>query len=103
LRQLIDRTIVPNTINSTSGVLAVHGLNSFNISVRCTAQTTPATIALQFSHDNVNWHSGTTVATISGIAHSKVQNEKWLFVRALVSVAGTGITLAELIIVGSNT
>jgi hypothetical protein len=104
LRQLVDRTIVPNTITSTSSALAVAGCNNFNIFVRCTAQTTPATIALQFSHDNVNWHtSGTTVATISGIAHGKVQNEKWSFVRALVSVAGTGITLAELVITGSDT
>lgn len=103
IRQLVDRTIAPNTPSSTSGTLLVSGCSSFNLFVRCTAQTTPATIALQFSHDNTNWHtSGTTVATINGIAHTKVQNEKWAFVRAFVSAAGTGITLAELVIVGSN-
>ena len=103
IRQLVDRTIVPNTPSSTSGTLLVSGCSAFNLSVRCTAQTTPATIALQFSHDAVNWHtSGTTVATINGIAHTKVNNEKWAFVRAFVSTAGTGITLAELVIVGSD-
>jgi hypothetical protein len=102
-RQLIDRTIVPNTITSTSATLAVYGLSDFNLFVRCTAQTTPATIALQFSHDATNWYtSATTVATINGLAQAKVTNERWGFVRAIVTVGGTGITLAELVIAGSN-
>jgi hypothetical protein len=103
LRQLVDRTIVPNTLNSTSAAIGVVGCLNFNALIRCTAQTTPATITLQFSHDNVNWHTtANTLATVVGIAHLKVQNEKWAFVRGIVSAAGTGITLAEFQIVGSD-
>jgi hypothetical protein len=95
--QLINRTIVPNTLSSTSPALLVEGCQDFNIFIRCTAQTTPATITLQFSDDNVNWHTtGNTLTTSVGIAHTKVANEQWKFARAIVSAAGTGITLAEL-------
>jgi hypothetical protein len=101
--QLINRTIVPNTLNSTSTSLFVEGCLDFNIMVRCTAQTTPATITLQFSHNATDWHtSGTTVATIVGIAHAKVQNEMWKFARLIVTAAGTGITLGEAMIVGNG-
>lgn len=103
LRQLVDRTIVPNTLNSTSAAIGVVGCLNFNAAIRCTAQTTPATITLQFSHDNVNWHTtANTLTTSVGIAHLKVQNEKWAFVRGIVSAAGTGITLAEFIVTGSD-
>jgi hypothetical protein len=103
LRQLVNRTIDPNTLNSTSAVLPVGDATNFNILARCTAQTTPATITLQFSHDNVNWHTtGNILATVVGFAHTKVQNEKWAFARAIVSAAGTGITLSELQIVASD-
>jgi hypothetical protein len=99
--QLVDRTIVPNTLNSTTPALFVEGCQDFNIMARCTAQTTPATLTLQFSHDNVNWHtSSQTLATIVGIAHTKVQNEQWKFARLIVSAAGTGITLGEAMILG---
>jgi hypothetical protein len=97
IAQIIDRTIVPNTLNSVSPALLVEGCQDFNISIRCTAQTTPATITLQFSDDNVNWHTtGNTLTTSVSIAHTKVANEQWKFARAIVSAAGTGITLAEL-------
>ena len=103
LRQLVDRTIVPNTLNSTSAAIGVGGCLNFNAAIRCTAQTTAATITLQFSHDNVNWHTtANTLTTVVGFAHLKVQNEKWAFVRGIVSAAGTGITLAEFIIIGSD-
>lgn len=103
LRQLINRTINPNTLNSTSASIGVVGCLNFNATIRCTAQTTAATITLQFSHDNVNWHTtGNTLTTSVGIAHLKVQNEKWAFVRGIVSAAGTGITLAEFIVIGSD-
>lgn len=103
LRQLINRTIDPNTLNSTSAVLGVADATNFNVLIRCTAQTTAATITLQFSHDNVNWHTTTnTLTTAVGIVHLKVQNEKWAFVRGIVSAAGTGITLGEFQIVGSD-
>jgi hypothetical protein len=103
LRQLINRTIDPNTLNSTSAAIGVVGCLNFNALIRCTAQTTPATITIQFSHDNANWHTtANTLTTSAGIAHLKVQNEKWAFARGIVSAAGTGITLAEFIVIGSD-
>ena len=103
INQIIDRTIVPNTLNSATPALLVEGCQDFNILVRCTAQTTAATVVLQFSHDNVNWHTTTnTLTTIVGIAHAKVQNEQWKFARLTVSAAGTGITLGEAMIVGNG-
>lgn len=92
--QLVDRTIVPNTLNSASPALFVEGCQDFNMSVRITAQTTAATIAIQFSDDGTNWHtSGTTVSTVVGVNHVKVQNEQWKFARAIVTAAGTGVTM----------
>lgn len=98
LVQLIDRTIVPNTLNSTSGVLYVEGCIDYNLYVRCTAQTTAATIDLQISDDNTNWFTvaGASITTVNGIARSVATNIQARFARAIVSAAGTGITLSEL-------
>lgn len=99
--QLIDRTIAPNTLNSTSPALLVEGCQDFNMSIRITAQTTAATIAIQFSDDGTNWHtSATSITTAVGMNHVKVQNEQWKFARAFVSAAGTGVTLDYLRISG---
>jgi hypothetical protein len=100
---VIDRTIVPNTLNSTSASVYIQNLYNLNLIVRCTAQTTPATIALQFSDDNTNWWtSAVTLATVNGIAQAKTTNEQWQYARAIVTAAGSGITLAELTIKGTE-
>jgi hypothetical protein len=101
--QIVDRTIVPNTLSSTTPALLVEGCQDFNIMVRCTAQTTAATLTLQFSHDATNWHTtGNTLTTAAGIVHGKVQNEQWKFARLIVTAAGTGITLGEAMIIGNG-
>jgi hypothetical protein len=102
--QLIDRSIVPNTGNSTSGVLYAEGCSDFNIQIRCTAQTTAATIDLQASDDSTNWVtvSGTSITTVNGIARVAATNIQARFVRAIVTSAGTGITLGELTIKGAG-
>jgi hypothetical protein len=103
ITQIIDRTIVPNTLNSVTPSLFVEGCQDFNYLVRCSAQTTPATLTLQFSHDGSNWHTtSNTLTTVVGIAHGKVQNEMWKFARLIVTAAGTGITLGEAMIVGNG-
>ena len=96
--QMIDRTIVPNTLNSTSSVYYCEGCQDFNLIVRCTAQTTAATIDIQVSEDSTNWVtvSGTSVTTVNGVARSSAINVQARFMRAIVSAAGTGITLGEL-------
>ena len=97
----IDRTIVPNTLNSVTPSYYIEGCADFNFMVRCTAQTAAATLTVQFSHDGTNWHTTTnTLTTVNGIAHVKVQNEQWKFGRLNVTAAGTGVVLAEAMIVG---
>lgn len=99
--QFIDRSIVPNTLNSVTPTYYVEGCADFNFMVRCTAQTAPATLTVQFSHDGTNWHTtSNTLTTFVGIAHVKVQNEQWKFARLIATAAGTGITLGEAMIVG---
>lgn len=96
LKSFIDRTINLNTLNSTTPSYFVEGSVNFNIYSRVTAQTTAATLTLQFSDDNVNWHTtANTLTSVVGFAHTKVSNEQWKFARLIVSAAGTGITLAE--------
>ena len=94
---MIDRTINPNTLNSTSAVLFCDGTSEFNFYARCTAQTTAATIQIQFSDDNVNWYSpaSATLTTAVGFVKGQVSDEYWRFARAIVTSAGSGITLGE--------
>jgi hypothetical protein len=102
--QFIDRTIVPNTLNSVTPTFYIEGFADFNLTVRCTAQTTPATMALRFSNDGTNWfNTATTLATVVGVAQAKYTNEQWKFVQGIVTVAGSGITLGEAVIVGRGT
>lgn len=71
--------------------------------VRCTAQTTAATIDLQVSEDGTNWAStGTTITSAVGTVRtsSVVVNAK--FARAQVTAAGTGITLGEVYLKSSE-
>lgn len=100
--QLIDRAIVPNTLNSTSGLLYIEGCVDFNLQVRVTAQTTAATIDLQVSDDNTNWVTvpSTSITTAVGTVRVVATNVLARFARAIVSTAGTGITLAELTLKG---
>lgn len=101
--RFIDRTIVPNTLNSVTPTYYVEGCTDFNFMARCTAQTTPATLTVQFSADGTNWHTtANTLSTVVGIAHIKVQNEQWKFARLIVSAAGSGITLGEVVTSGSK-
>lgn len=99
--QFIDRTIVPNTLNSTTSTYFIEGCRDFNVVVRCTAQTGAATIALQVSNDGTNFLTlSTTLATINGTAQAKYTNEMWKFGRLIVTAAGSGITLGEAVITG---
>lgn len=103
VRRFIDRTIDPNTLNSTTASYLCEGVEDFNLIVRCTAQTTPATIALEFSMDNTNWFTtASTLSTVTGISQAKTSNEQWKFVRAKVTASGSGITLDNLVIGGHS-
>lgn len=101
--QIVDRTIVPNTLNSASTVLYNEGMTKLTLIVRCTAQTTAATIDLQVSEDGVNWANlGSSVTTIVGTVRSSTVTSNSKFARAIVTSAGTGITLGEVYIKASE-
>lgn len=103
IRRFINRTIDPNTLNSDTGSFLCDGVEDFNLIVRCTAQTTAATIDLQFSTDGTNWFtSSATVTTVVGIVQARIDNMQFKFVRATVTAAGTGITLGEITIGGHS-
>ena len=94
---IIDRVINPNTLNSTSAILYCDGTSEFNYYIRCTAQTTAATVQIQFSDDASNWYSpaSATLTTVNGFVKGQISDEYWRFARAIVTSAGTGITLGE--------
>lgn len=99
IRRFLDRTIVPNTLNSTTGTYGIEGCSDINIYALCSAQTTPATLTLEFSDNGANWFtSAVTLTTAVGIVQAKSTNEQWKFVRLRVSTAGTGITLSDVTI-----
>lgn len=103
VRRFINRTIDANTLNSNTGSFFCDGVEDFNLAVRCTAQTTAATIALEFSLDGTNWFtSSATLTTAVGVAHARIDNQQWKFVRAIVTAAGTGITLGDVTIGGHS-
>lgn len=93
--QFFDRTILPNTINSTTPSYYVDGSDRFSLFVNLGAVTTPPSIMVEGSEDNITWYE--VVPAITGVANSVVAAHsvnvapKW--VRARVSSAGSGVTL----------
>ena len=93
--QMIDRTINPAVPGSVSPALNVEGCQNFYFTIRCTGQTSAATIAVQFSHDGSNWFNGVQITTTNGISAANFLNSQWKLARIGVTVAGTGISFAE--------
>jgi hypothetical protein len=102
-KQFFDRTIAPNTLNSTSPVVFVDGCVDLNVYVSMGAVTTTApTLALQVSPDNSVWVQvgadiTTTASTVSILQASNVLGR---FARILVKSAGSGATLNYVMIKG---
>ena len=101
LRQLIDRTIVLNTLNSTTPVLTTPNTRNVQLVLNVGAiATTPAQVQLEGSDDNSTWYAiGTPLAAV---ANSSVQattlNVRSAFVRGRVSTAGVGVTIGYVLI-----
>ena len=94
-RSFIDRSILPNTLNSVTPTYNIEGCDTINIIAICSAQTTPATLTLEFSDNGANWFtSSVTITTAVWIVQAKSTNEQWKFARLNVTTAGTGITLS---------
>jgi hypothetical protein len=102
-RQFFDRTVVPNTLNSTSAVFFTEGCADLVVMVNMGAITTTAPVfALQVSVDNVNWvqlgADITTAASTTSIL--QVSNAQARFSRLLVKTAGSGATLGYVMVKG---
>lgn len=93
LVSFVDRSIVLTTLNSVTPTYYIESKEDLNISVRLTAQTTRAILAVEFSDDQTNWFIGGTITTKVGYTLSKMIVGQWKFMRIRVAVAGTGITL----------
>jgi len=101
LRSFIDRTILPNTLNSVTPVFLADGCSNFNLLVTLAGGGTPGAMQLEGSDDNVNWYSiGTPLTLVTGATVHSHPNQfhmvRW--VRARVSTAGTGTTLGHVTI-----
>jgi len=102
-RQFFDRTVVPNTLNSTSPSFFTEGCVDLVVMVNMGAITTTAPVfALQVSVDNTNWvqlgADITTAASTTSIL--QVSNAQARFSRLLVKTAGSGATLGYVMVKG---
>ena len=102
-RQFFDRTVVPNTLNSTSPAFFTEGCADLVVMVNMGAITTTAPVfALQVSVDNTNWvqlgADITTAASTTSIL--QVTNAQARFSRLLVKTAGSGATLGYVMVKG---
>lgn len=99
-RQIIDRSVDPNTLNATTAVLYSANTKEIAAVLRMGAITTTAPVfSLEGSEDNSNWFDLGT--TITGVASSTVRakvSDYVKFVRARVSTAGSGATLGDITI-----
>lgn len=106
VKNLVDRTIAPNTLNSTSPVLVTEGLEKFQLIVSSAAgATVNPVVKLQGSEDNANWYdmnSMSVTATPSTVvsANSGTAEEMPKFVRAIISTAGTSAVFNYIVIKG---
>lgn len=94
-KRIIDRTIVPNTLNSTTPVLFQGAANNIQLVVNMGAITTTAPqFQLEGSEDGTNWYSiGTPLLAVASSTVEVTVNKSATFVRARVSTAGSGTTL----------
>jgi len=95
-RQIFDRTVVPNTLNSTTAALNSDGSGVVNMVVSMGAIiTTAPQFVLEGSEDGSSWY--VIGANLTGVASSTVSQTYATvhskFLRARVAVAGSGATL----------
>lgn len=101
--QFLDRTIVLNTLNSTTPSYIIEGCTDLAVIIRTTAFGSAATVTFQLSQDGANWFTHSTIISITaaGIFRQSYANEiGWRFARLNVSSAGSGITLDVATIAG---
>ena len=96
IKVFVDRTINPNTLNSTSPAYFCGGSDTLALYVNLGAATTAPVIQLEGSEDNLNFYSiaGTALTTTANLTvYQSTPNALVKFVRARVSTAGSAATL----------
>lgn len=102
-----DRTIAPNTLNSTTPTLQVSGISKIQIVQSSAAGATVApVITLQGSEDATNWYSvGTTPITVTATASTTSSASASVsvmpkYVRGIVTTAGVSAVLNYISLTG---
>lgn len=107
-KRVINRTIDPNTLNSTTSSLLVEGAQNMQLVVSSAAgATVNPVIKLQGSEDNSNWYdlNGMSITALPSttLTVDSVSNEAMpKFIRAITSTAGVGAVLNYVTIKGSS-
>lgn len=104
-RQFFDRTVAPNSLNSTSPSFFTEGCADLVVLVNMGAITTTApTFALQISADGTNFvQLGADITTTANTTSVlQVSNAQASFSRLLVKSAGSGATLGYVMIKGTG-
>ncbi len=96
-RNFINRTIDPNTLNSTTPSYLVEGCDQFQLAVTMNAGGTAPIFKLIGSNDNLNFYDvpSTTLTTTPASSVQIVSSSQCLpkFVRAITSTAGIGSSM----------
>ena len=103
IRQLIDRSIVLTTLNSTTLGLNVQNCDRLQLSINIGAATTVPNLQLQGSDDNgTSWYAiGSTLTAIANsTVTSTVSNVNAQLVRAIVTSAGSGVAMGYVLLKG---
>lgn len=99
IRQVIDRAINPNAVNSLTQTLAVEGTQKlYMMLLMAGGGSGQPTIALEGTEDlNSGWYSlGTTVVGQAGVVTLNTKDFACKFIRGRVTVAGVGSVLTSL-------
>ena len=99
--QLIDRALTVNTGSSATSALYTKGAKSAQLVVRMGAITTTAPqLTIQGTLDGTNWYTiGTALTSVaSSTVQTTVNNINADRIRAIVSTAGNGATLGEIVL-----
>jgi hypothetical protein len=103
IRQLIDRSIVLTTLNSTTPNLIAQNCQRAQLVISIGAATTPPSLQLEGSDDNgLTWYAiGSPLAAVaSSTVQATVANVNSQLIRARVSVAGSTVTAGYVLIKG---
>ena len=100
--QMFDRSILPDTLNSTSISCVVRNAEVVSMTVSIGATTSAPSFTLQGTEDGVNWYNLTTplLAVANSSVNIKVTNIDVRAIRAITSTAGTGTTLNYILLKG---